>query len=468
MRTGPASRLRTSICAVTSRARLRTWLGAAVAVVVLGALALVAFPGQSPFPAAPGPGQPLGAAPPAPGPDKADESRTDAVDDLLDRRARAVREHDEQAFMATVDPAADKIFVYNQRQLFRNVAKVPFTTWDYDVHGDDTLDVDDLPAKVSAGTDELWAPAVDLRYALRGGDLTPTSRAMGYLFARHGEAGGGDWYLRSDNALDGLGRRTWRGPWDFGPCQVTTTRHGIVLSHPRNDQMVERLARELDPAVRAVGDIWTASWSKRVVLMLPDSASEMKALVGPGFPVDSVVAVAVADRVDNASRTVAGQRVVLNPTGVRALSIPSLRVVLRHEITHLAARPDTVDGSPIWLLEGFADYVGYRDSGLSLAEGAPDLVKQFRDQGPPTALPEDRAFRSSGSELDLAYQQSWSLARFVAERFGEDTLVKLYRTLATVGPASARQTDDLLREVVGMDRKRLVGDWRNYLRKALG
>jgi hypothetical protein len=448
---------------VNSRARLRLWLGTAVVLAVLGAVAFVSFPANDPFPAPPGPGQPLGAATPAP----ADESRKDAITDLLGRRAQAVRDHDERAFMATVDPAADKVFVYNQRQLFRNLAKVPFATWEYEVHADDTLDVDDLPAEVSAGTDDLWAPAVDLRYALRGGDVTPTSRAMGYLFARHDTAGGG-WYLRSDTALNGLGRRTWRGPWDFGPCQVTTTRQGIVLSHPRNEQMVERLARELDASVRAVSDIWPAPWSERVVLMLPDSAGEMKALVGPDFPVDSVVAVAVADRVDNASRTVTGQRVVLSPTGVRALSIPSLRVVLRHEITHLAARADTVDGSPTWLLEGFADYVGYRDSGLSLEEGAPDLVKEFRDHGPPTSLPEDRAFRSSGSDLDLAYQQSWSLARFVAERYGEGTLVRLYRTLAAVGPASARETDDLLREVLGMDRKRLVGDWQDYLRKALG
>jgi hypothetical protein len=248
---------------------------------------------------------------------------------------------------------------------------------------------------------------------------------------------------------------------------VTATRHGIVLSHPGNDQMVERLVRELDPSVRAVGDVWPTSWSRRVVLMLPDSVGEMKELVGPNFPVQSVVAVAVADRVDNASRTVTGQRVVLSPDGVRALSIPSLRVVLRHEITHLAARADTVDGSPIWLLEGFADYVGYRDSDVTLEEGAPDLARQVREEGLPTSLPEDRAFRASGSELDQAYQQSWTLARFVADRYGEDTLVELYRKLAAVGPASARRTDDLLRDVLGMDRARLVNDWQDYLRDAL-
>jgi hypothetical protein len=158
--------------------------------------------------------------------------------------------------------------------------------------------------------------------------------------------------------------------------------------------------------------------------------------------------------------------VVLSPTGVRALSIASLRVVLRHEITHLAARADTVDGSPTWLLEGFADYVGYRDSGVTLEEGAPDLAELVRDDGPPSALPEDRVFRSRGPDLDLAYQQGWSIAKYLADEYGEDKLIGVYRALAGAGPMSASETDGLLREVIGVDRAQLVGDWQDYLRKA--
>ena len=55
----------------------------------------------------------------------------------------------------------------------------------------------------------------------------------------------------------------------------------------------------------------------------------------------------------------------------------------------------------------------------------------------------------------------------LAQRYGEETLVELYRSLATVGPASARQTDDLLRGVLGVNRAKLVGGWRDYLRTAL-
>jgi hypothetical protein len=449
-----------NIYEVTNRAGLRTWLGAAVAVVLLFGLALVSVPGTGGTPP-PGPGRPLGAVSPQP---QADLNRADAVTDLLNRRARALRDRDEQTFLAAIDPEADEQFVAAQRRLFENLAGVPFDEWSYRVNPHDALDVTDLPDEVTDGADEVWAPGVDLRYALRGGDVTPTNRAMGYLFARYEDA----WYLRSDSALDRLGRRTWRGPWDFAPCQVTATEKGIVLSHPGDEPMVERLTAELDSSVAAVSELWPTRWPERVVLLLPGSPSEMRALVGAkDFPVDAVVAVAVADRVDNATRVVTGQRVVLSPTGVRALSVTSLRVVLRHEITHVAARADTVDGSPTWLLEGFADYVGYRDSGVTLTEGAPDLMRQVREDGPPRSLPEDRAFRMSGSDLDQAYQESWSLARFIATEYGEDTLVELYRTLAGAGAVSARETDGLLRDVLGMDRAELVEGWQDYLRRAL-
>ncbi|MCT2584094.1 hypothetical protein JT362_13300 [Actinophytocola sp. S1-96] len=439
-------------------------MAAAIAAIFLLGLALVSVPGTGEPPPA-GPAQPLGApAPPTEADVRDADTRAAAVTDLLDRRAAALRDRDEQAFLATLDPEADEAFVTTQRELFDNLAGVPLDEWSYRLHPGDALDLTDLPDEAAAGADEVWAPGVDLRYALRGGDVVPTSRAMGYLFARHDDS----WYLRSDTELDRLGRRTWRGPWDFAPCQVAATGHGIVLSHPGSEPMVERLVGELDSSVRAVSELWPTSWSERVVLMLPDSASEMRALVGAkDFPVDSVVAVAVADRVNNASREVTGQRVVLSPTGVRALSLTSLRVVLRHEITHVAARADTVDGSPTWLLEGFADYVGYRDSGVTLDEGAPDLMRQVRDDGPPGSLPEDRSFSSSGPELDRAYQESWSVARYIAAEYGEDTLIDLYRTLAAAGAVSARETDDLLRDVLGVDRAELVRGWQDYLLGAL-
>ncbi|MFL6141216.1 MAG: hypothetical protein ACJ72N_04990 [Labedaea sp.] len=453
---------------MSGRSGLRSWLAAAVAAAILCGLAVVFTSRTEPAPqavpssTAPSQGRPLGAITPAvPSVDRDDPFKTDAVTKLLHDRADAINRRDEQSFLAGLDPTADADFVTRQRALFTNLAGVPLDEWSYQLHAEDALDVSGVAA--SQGTDELWAPSVDLRYALRGADLVSTTHAMGYLFARRGER----WYLRSDTALDGLGRRTWRGPWDFAPCLVTSTDSGIVLVHPGREAMAERLTGELDSSVAAVTAVWGNGWSQRVALVLPDNPEEMRALVGPSFPTDSVVAVAVADRVDTDRHQVSGQRVVLNPDGSRALSPASLRVVLRHEILHVAARAETVDGAPMWLLEGFADYVGYRDSGITVAQGAPDLADEVRRSGAPPDLPEDKEFRSRGRELDLAYQQAWSVSRFVAERYGENVLLALYRKLAAAGPVSATMTDDLLRQVLGVDRAGLIAGWRQYLVQAL-
>jgi len=458
---------------------LRGWFGAAAAAVVLVGVTVTTVPPEPAAVADGGgvPGQPLGGIGPAERvADRGQAARAAAVEDLLVRRAQALRQRDESAFLATIDPGADQIFVDAQRAQFGNLAGVPLSEWSYRLHADDVLDLAGrgrdgvdavVPASTSATVDggiladgaELWAPAVELRYGLQGVDQRPTSRPMGFLFVERD----GRWYLRSDEELAALGRRTWRGPWDFGPCRVTATEHGLVLYHPGSEAMVDRLVRELDPAVRSVSALWGDRWSGKVALVLPDDPAEMRALVGPGFPVEAVVAVAVADRVDTRTRTVDGQRVVLSPMGSRALSVPSLQVVLRHEITHVAARAETMDGSPMWLLEGFADYVGYRDTSISLRQGAPDLVESVRHGGPPTALPEDRGFRARGRDLDLAYQQAWSIARFVADRYGEGQLVVLYRTLAGAGPVSAADTDAMLRRLLGVDRGGLLAGWRSYL-----
>ena len=437
------------------------WLAAGAAAVILLGLALVTLPDSDPAPAPAPPtstGKPLGAVtPPEPSAPTVDPNRVTEITELLRGRADALLRRDEKGFLASVDPYADQDFIGKQRALFANLAGVPLDAWSYGLHPDDTVDVSGLAA--TTGADELWAPAVELHYALSGADLNPTDRAMGYLFARRGS----QWYLRSDTALDELGRRTWRGPWDFGPCQVIPTAQGIVLYHPGSEPMAERLRAELDAAVTAVSALWGTGWSQRVALLLPDTPEEMRTLVGPNFPVEAVVAVAVADRVDTDRHTVAGQRVVLSPNGSRALSIPSLRIVLRHEITHVAARADTVDGSPMWLLEGFADYVGYRDSGIALAQGAPTLAETVTQSGPPANLPEDADFRSQGRDLDLAYQRAWSVSRFVAERYGEPKLLALYHAIAGAGRVSPGKTDELLRGVLGLDRAGLVAAWRQYL-----
>ncbi|WP_158840425.1 hypothetical protein [Saccharothrix deserti] len=417
--------------------RFRVLLAALVAVTFLTGLGVAVVPVSPSMPSASA--------------DTVSSPRADAIRSLLERRARALLERDETAFTADLDPQADPGFRQRQRDLFRNLAAVPLAEWEYRLEGETDLSALDLPAG-----DEWWAPDVRLSYRLSGVDVEPSSQGMAYLFTRRGD----QWYLNSDTALEPIGKRTWRGPWDFGPCHVLTGTGGFVLSHPGGEVLAARVLAELDGAVTAVTEVWGAAWSRQVAVLIPASAEEMVALVGPGFATGSIAGVAVADRIDPDTHTARGQRVVLNPDSAGVLSPLSLRVLLRHEITHIAARGETVDGAPMWVLEGFADYVGYRRSDVPPRKAAPLLAAQVR-QGLPTALPADGDFR--GAAMELAYQQSWSLNLYLASSLGEPGLVQLYRRLARV---RASEVDGVLVEVTGDDTAALVRGWQDFLRQA--
>ncbi|MFB9902452.1 basic secretory protein-like protein [Allokutzneria oryzae] len=449
--------------------RYRNWLVAAVAAVLLAGLTVVSMPSADPVVSVePAPSlDPKGR--PAP-PDTAVEpsvelgrSRISSVTGLLRRRAEAVQNRDLNAFMDTLDPLGDPKFLATQQAMFANLGGVPLREWRYRIDSTDSLpELDSLFGP--RPPDELWAPRVELSYAFEGVDRAATSRPMGYLFARRGN----DWYLASDTALADRGRKTWRGPWDFGHCRVLNTEFGMILSHGGNQQLANRVADELDAAIRAVSEVWGQQWTQRVAVMLPETTAELQAMVGTEFAVDAIAAVAVADRVDHDSDIVEGARVVFNPRTASRLSASALRVVLRHEITHIAARSDTVDGAPMWLLEGFADYVGYRDSGISPREAAPDLTKQLRVAGPPSDLPVDADFRAGGSRLDMAYQTAWTTMLYLSQRYGEAKVVELYRRLAGVGKVPDAVVDGVLRDVLGADRAEIVKGWGQFLRKTFG
>ncbi|MBA8825621.1 hypothetical protein FHX42_002987 [Saccharopolyspora lacisalsi] len=388
-------------------------------------------------------------------------SRERKIRALLDRRAAALRNRNLAAFMASVDPQAPVPFRRRQRALFHNLADVPLARWFYELDSDGTAS-SPPPATMPEPPRELWAPGVVLNYALTGVDVVPTRKAVNHLFARRGDT----WYLTGGTAARERQRLTWRGPWYYGRCRVIVTDTGLVLGHDGNRELMRRVARIMKASVTAVTEVWGPDWSQQVGVLLPASRSELRSLVGPTFAVDGIAAVAIADRVNTVTDRVAGPRVVFNTSTAAELSDTTLRVVLQHEITHIATRTDTVDGAPMWLLEGFADYVGYRGSGLSSEETAPDLARRVRQRGPPSGLPSDDAFKGSGSRMELAYQQGWSVVDFLVRTVGERRVVGLYHRIAETG--SSADVDEALRDIAGMSTNELVRRWRGHLRHTFG
>ncbi|WP_407691243.1 hypothetical protein [Saccharopolyspora mangrovi] len=424
--------------AVSSTGKARGWLVLAASAAVLGGFALVGLPSPAPVeppPPARAPADRAGLAARLPAPEI-------AVRELLARREDAVRSGDEAAFAATVDPEAPPEFQQRQLQLFRNLQTVPLSQFGYRLEGA-PLAHPPVPA-----ADEVLASRVVLRYAMSGADSVPTQRPLGYLFSRRGSS----WYLSGDT---GVVPDAWRGPWDFGPCEVRRTDRGLVVGH--DPAAVERVAAQLDSAVADVTEVWGSGWAQRAGVLVPDSQEELRASVGPELAVDGIAGVAVADLVDTRTRRVEGARVVLSPRTAEQLSDVALGVVLRHEITHVAARAVTADGAPMWMLEGYPDYIGYRKSGLAPRDIAPDLARTVREVGPPLRLPTNTEFHQGGRRLDLAYQQSWSVVHYLAQRLGEQRLTELYRRIAAATTPDEAET--ALYEATGMTSRHLLQAW---------
>ncbi|WP_174189351.1 hypothetical protein [Nocardia barduliensis] len=252
----------------------------------------------------------------------------------------------------------------------------------------------------------------------------------------------------------------------FGPIvarQVPTGdgRHSLVVGHPDQRVEIDVLERALPDATAAVTDVWGPGWAQSALVVVASSPSEFAALVrSAGLLPAEVAAASIADPFTPGSRPT-GQRVVFGPDTGRRLDPEGMATLLRHELTHIAARADTVDGAPLWMLEGFADYTAHHREISRFADIAPTLTARAHAGQIPGDLPTDADF--SGPDAAFTYEQAWSICAFVAEKYDRPRLVQLYHRIAA-GKQNPSTEDQILREVLGATRTEFIADWHTWLR----
>jgi hypothetical protein len=151
---------------------------------------------------------------------------------------------------------------------------------------------------------------------------------------------------------------------------------------------------------------------------------------------------------------------MINPAQSDQQSALGSAVLLAHEAVHVATDSPN-SAAPDWLVEGFADHVAYRGYPGAVRPAADLLLADVVRNGPPQALPEDKDFRGPGDELELAYLRSWSACRRLAARFGDDRLFDYYTAVDGGQDASSAA-----QQVLGLDQRGLVRDWRGWLTQA--
>ena len=452
---------------LTARKRLALrWLALALAVLVAATVGwLVAGPGH------PGHDQSRGAAAgstaPAAPPSQAEIA---AVLRLLNRHATELLAHDRTGWAGDLDASAAANGYRSQEEAaFGALAGVPLAVWRYALLAPVT-DPSVLQPAATRLAGRVAVLHVQLQYGFDKVDPLPTAKDE-WLTAVHRSAG---WRLAADTDTETAGGTSWHGPWDFGPLLARNGPHTLVLGHPAHRADLATFAALVERSVPVVSSVWGTGWNDQVAVLVPDSTAEFQAVTGDGSDSHDIAALAIADSRNpdptaDPRQAVLGARIVLNPVNLSRLDAAGRRLVIQHELTHIATRAVTEDQMPSWLIEGFADYVGNLGSGRTPTDIAPELTSDVRAGRLPQTLPLATDFDSAGNRLPELYEESWLACRLIADRLGQHGLVRFYVAVAratALDPSSA--VAQALRSQLHTDPASFVAGWRIYLRTQLG
>ncbi|MDQ1294794.1 MAG: hypothetical protein QG608_2679 [Actinomycetota bacterium] len=383
-------------------------------------------------------------------------ARTTALGSLLEHRAAAVSAEDRDAWLSPVDPAA-RAFRQTQGLVFDRLLRLPIVSWEYRVAGAG----EPLPAERSARLGgAAFLMEVQLRYRLEP-DTQDVVRTQFLTVVRRD----GNWYVSSD--ADG---KTERDPWDLGPVTVETGTRSLVVSVDPDRGAAQDLAEDLDAAAARVDRVWGKDWARTVVLLVPGDREHMAELLGRADTdsLDQVAAVTTGPMWRDPAGVLpprTADRIVVNPEVFEDLNEIGRRVVLTHETTHVATRATMTAAPPLWLEEGFADYIAYLGSGLSDRAVVRDARAEFARGTAPVGLPEVEDFEPERGPIASAYAEAWAACDLIARTVGKDGLLRFYRTASdpTVARTGDEPVDVAFRAVLGTSQDDFEDRWREYL-----
>lgn len=425
------------------RARIRRLTAVAV---VVGVLAACGQPARPDGKASGSPdGLPTATATISPSPTSTDGPITD-VRKLLRARAKALLDGDRSGFLAPLDGAARSLRD-RQGTFYDNIHGVPLASW---VSSPDRGTARRLPG---SGV-ESWSYTVVTVYAFSG--LTDEKAVLDQRVdvAKRPEG----WRI-----IDIADRQTQPEPWDIG--RTTSVHDGriVVLGIGASKKELTAVEHQAADAVPRVDAVWRGGWEHGAVVVVPADATEAATLSGTE-QIEPLAAVATGGSgVDPAGRLRRWDRVVINPSAWKRMSDTGRLVVLTHELTHVAT--GSLGSVPMWVSEGFADYIGWKDSGIATGTIAEELRAEVRKGHVPKDLPDEADFH--GTRVDEAYEEAWLAARYIAFRYGEDKLLRVYREMAMRSGTGKTDQDKVLRSVLGVSRSAFVHGWQGYVEAQL-
>jgi len=382
-----------------------------------------------------------------------DEARRQGVVELIRRRALALRSGDRQAWLATVsDPASP--FAQRQGAVFDRMRLLPIT--DFDQHGVEVAPAPSAAREAAVGAD-AWVSTVHLTYRLDGYDRAPRSFDASFTVVSTPDG----WRLADDT--DG---RTQPQPWDIPSMAVVRSPTTLVIGSAPAATLRDYLALAEAAHTRIAG-IWGSALSG--VIVAPATVEQLAAQLQRPDALGLEQVAAITDGPIGPGSPATTDRVYVNPQAFARLTPDGRRVVLTHELTHVTVRGTTDRPVPLWLSEGFADYVGFTGLSLTPRTVAADLLVRVRAGTGPTRLPVPDDFDPRKGIIAPTYSAAWLAVTRMAQVHGGDRVVAFYRAVGglAVDPTTAGDpaavTGQAFRTVLGTSEEAFVADWLAYL-----
>ena len=343
----------------------------------------------------------------------------DAVNDGLDSR---------------LSPAGETV-VDNARAL-----RVRGFSWRY---------VDEDAGAQTQGSD-TWVADVATTWLFGGLDRVAASTEVSVTFRQSGGSA----------VIESIGGDGLRTPlWLAGPVAVRRTPDTLVLAAggAKDADRYADLATAAVPVVRRVLRDWTGG----LVVEVPSTAEGLDEELDAD-PGEYAQIAAVTTSVDGSTGRLSPVHVFVNPEVYGSLLPTGAQVVMSHEATHVATHAVSTT-MPLWLVEGFADYVALRDVDLPLSKTASQIAAEVRRDGVPRGLPGDDRFGTRTTHLGAVYEAAWLACVTLADLGGEDRLVEFYRAVS--GGADPAVS---VRRIFGISQASFTERWQERLRDLAG
>ena len=381
-----------------------------------------------------------------------------AVKPVLAARAKAVLRHDRAAFLATVDRRRTT-FYRAQAALYDRMVTVPFSDLAYQMRAP-ARDLANARVRRRYAPSKVYLSEVKASYRFRGQDSAPVTSHYYYTFALT-SAG---WRLAGQGDLPAP-RTSDVEIWDSTPVRNLSTARTLVVYHPGDRALAQRLLDAGERGFSQVDAAWSARWDHKVVILVPRDQGEAERLVH-GRDMSDAAAVSASQFEAGSGHRVLGNRVIVNTTFMKRYSTLAVQVVVTHEMTHVATREVGL-GVPLFLVEGFADYTAWRPVDLPLRVSRQALAVAVRDGRFDGKLPsDDEIIGASGA---LAYDEASSFCLWVSRTFGAAKLQSLYRSFSSFQqrPRLQQQVDQKVRQVLGISLATAQSRWAAFVRQAM-